>query len=231
MPAISAQKSNHDAMFSYFYITPSGSPYFNTKVWEDIGQLAKFAVIGEAGLPLAGCVLPPSTGNKFRTWLTYTNQIVGYPTNTKLYPPLNNVYGGREIYLQLFVIVQTVVDGATKYQLRIHPKWVNTLADPNRKVHSQLSNGSRFWALIQDAGGDHMKVYGAGELYLIADDGKENAATLLGITAQSGHYFKNSDNFNEEVYATMRSTLKALGYTNEILVDRELMDALQGWSD
>lgn len=227
---LSQAKKSADAMQSYFSITPSGGSYFNTKVWEDIGQLANFAVIGEAGIPLAGCVLPPSTGNKFRTWLTYTNKIVGYPTDVKLYPPLNNVYGGRKIYLQLFVIVQTV-DVVTKYQLRIHPKWINTAADPNRKVHSQLSDGSRFWALIQGAGSDHMKVYGAGELYLIADDGKENAGTLLGISAQSGHYFKNSDNFNEEVYATMRSALKALGYTNEFLVGQDLTDALQGWGN
>ena len=225
-------KDNPDAMRSYFDLTPAGGPYANNKAWEDIQKLTTFPMIGDPKLNLAGCVLPPSSGSqKFRTWLPASNKIVVYPTDDKLYPPLNNVYGGRKIYMQLFVVVKVQLSTGPMYQMRIHPKWYNTPGDPNRKVHSQLSDGSRMWALIQGAGTEHMAVYAAGELFLVADDGGSKAGTLLGVQPQTGHYFNRLDTFDAEVFSTASKALQALGYdVKSLKTGQDLTDEIYGWN-
>ena len=47
------------------------------------------------------------------------------------------------------------------------------------------------WALIQGAGSEHMAVYAAGELYLVADDGGPLSGMLLRIQPGTGHYFNH----------------------------------------
>ena len=225
-------EGNAEAMRSYIDISPAGGPYANNHAWEDIQKLTHFPMIGDAGLPLGGCVIPPTSGSrKLRTWLPASNTIVVYPTDDQLYPPLNNVFGGRKIYLQLFVVVKVQLSSGYKYQMRIHPKWVNTPGDPNRKVHSQLSDGSRLWALVQGAGTQNMAVYAAGELYLVADDGGDRAGTLLGMAPQTGHYFNHTSTFDSEVYTTLKRALQALGYdVSNLKRGKDLTDEIYGYN-
>lgn len=177
-------------LLSYFKFTPTGGPYNNQALWDNIISWASFPMIGDDDLPLAGCVLPPDGSNKFSTWIPSLDKIIGFPVDDEVYPPLRGIYGGRNLYMLLFVIVQTV----TGYQIRIHPKWsVNTPGMPAVRVHSQLTDGSSLWACVEGAGTDHMKVFAAGVLYLIADDGKPGAGTLLGMTAESDQYFEQSE--------------------------------------
>ncbi len=183
-------------------IQPTGGPYENNHLWEDLLRMTKFSQIGDPELPDAGCVSPPGTGNSLQIWFPTRQQVAPSIVNPEKYPqwPASD---GTLLTMSLFVIVQLKGDG--RFQMRTHPDMTG-LNRPERPNHSQLTQGSRIWALM---GYDTMHVYAAGELY-VTDQG-----VIKGLLPKTGHYLDRTRSFDANVCATTLTTLKALGYSTE----------------
>lgn len=192
-------------------ISPAGGPYDNKFLWEDIFALGKFPQIGHPDRPDAGCLLPPADDGTARVWYP-TSRTVGKPvTDPERYPPMRGVG-----FVALFVIVKTE---AGHYQLRLHPDHA-LLNRPNRPNHSQLTQGSRFAAvlggILEPPDSDkQMQVYAAGDLYY------KRSGRIVHVIPKTGHYFVRDGRFNEAVLETTKRHLDALGYdTSHIEFER-----------
>jgi hypothetical protein len=197
-------------------VQPQGGPYENRHLWEDLFRLTNFAQIGDAGLPDAGCVYPPASGNALQLWFP-TRQAVGPSIVEPVKYPQIGAADGTVMTMSLFAIVQLKDDG--RLQMRTHPDMA-LVNRPERPNHSQLTQGSRILALMGD---DAMHVYGAGEMYV------DNQGVIRGVTAKTGHYVNWTSTFDTDVFVTVMRVLQALGYsTGSILTGKDFWSWVNG---
>ncbi|HKF82170.1 MAG TPA: hypothetical protein VKB23_04325 [Solirubrobacterales bacterium] len=199
-PTNTVNPGNPNIARTLVHIQPTGGPYENNHLWEDLLRLTKFPQIGDAGLPDAGCVSPPGAGNALQIWFPTRQQVAPSIVDPEKYPQ-SHARDGTALTMSLFVVVQ--LKGADSFQMRTHPD-MSGLNRAQRPNHSQLTQGSRIWALM---GYDVMHVYAAGELY-VTDQG-----VIRGLVPKTGHYVDWTQSFDANVFATTLATLKALGYS------------------
>jgi hypothetical protein len=201
--------------FVYMSSFPIG-PFPNTGLRENLFDLP-FPRYGQ--IDVAGAVAPP-VRNMLQVYYPTQGKILG-PILGK-YPPYRTPQGN--VYKFIFVIVQVPNEskgGQPAYQLRIHPEdfYPDTIRASDRVNHSQLSEGTRFAALL---GQDSMQVYAAGSLYLLNGQ-------IMGIDSRTGHYYWS---FNGKDQADIDATLgllQSLGYqTSTVLQWSDLVNFLNG---
>lgn len=186
-----------------FALSNPKGPYSKSSLYEDLFD-TNFPRYGDLRYAGSLAFASPSDRKKLRVYYPKDDAVRGIQND----PNVRNSYqtaSGR-LYKYIFVIAQAP-NGM--YQVRIHPDdfYPDAVSANERVNHSQLSEGSRLYALL---GYRDMVVYGAGTLYVMDN-------VVVGIDTRSGHYFRSFVGRDLDVAQNSVASLQALGYDTKAL--------------
>lgn len=206
--------SNPSVANTLFSITPAGGPYQNKHYWHELIDFSKYPQIGDAKLPYAGCLYPPAANGSVQLWMPVGEKVAPFLIDDSKWPPIGINSGRYLYYMAIFVIVKTKTG---KYQFRLHPDEA-LVNGPNRPNHPQMTQCGKICGM---AGGEMEQVYAAGEMYCTPE------RQIRGITAKTGHFYDGSSSFDDNVTATAKAAVGALGYdTSKIYLGKAFWDNL-----